>query len=75
MIMADVISFKELRQKAGYKITKLAREANISPSSIYRIEDGDRVTRELVQSTLLVINTKLNTSYTVDDIRGLNLIE
>lgn len=75
MIMADVISFKELRQKAGYKIAKLAREADISPSSIYRIEDGDRVTRELVQSTLLVINAKLNTSYTVDDIRGLNLID
>ena len=74
MIMADVFSFKDLRQKAGYKIARLAREANVSPSSIYRIEGGERVTKELVQSVLLVINAKLHTNYTADDIKGLSLI-
>lgn len=71
--MLDRITFKELRIRAGFKIAKLAREADISPSSIYRIEDGEKVTRELVQSALNVINNRLHTSYTVDDITGLNL--
>jgi|GraSoi2013_115cm_1033766.scaffolds.fasta_scaffold58475_2 DNA-binding XRE family transcriptional regulator len=71
--MPDRITFKELRVRAGFKIAKRAREADISPSSIYRIEDGEKVTRELVQSALNVINNRLRTSYTVDDITGLNL--
>lgn len=74
MIMASVNSFRDLRQKAGYKIARLAREANVLPSSIYRIEGGERVTKELVQSVLLVINTRLHTSYTADDIKGLNIV-
>ncbi len=71
--MADQVTFKELRIRAGFKIAKLAREADISPSSIYRIEEGEKVTRELVQGALNVINDKLRTSYTVEDIAGLNL--
>jgi DNA-binding XRE family transcriptional regulator len=71
--MANQITFKELRIRAGFKIARLAREADISPSSIYRIEDGEKVTRELVQAALNVINNKLRSSYTVDDIAGLNL--
>lgn len=71
--MPGQITFKELRVRAGFKIAKLAREADISPSSIYRIEDGEKVTRELVQAALNVINSRLRTSYTVDDISGLNL--
>jgi DNA-binding XRE family transcriptional regulator len=71
--MSDQITFKELRMRAGFKIAKLAREADISPSSIYRIEDGEKVTRELVQSALNVINSRLHTSYTIDDLSGLNL--
>ncbi len=59
--------------RAGFKIAKLAREADISPSSIYRIEDGEKVTRELVQSALNAINSRLHTSYIVDDLSGLNL--
>ena len=73
MIMAQQISFKEIRQRAGFKIARLAREAGVSPSSIYRIEDGDRVTRELVQSVLLVLNKKMNTNYTADDLSGVNI--
>jgi DNA-binding XRE family transcriptional regulator len=73
LAMSDQITFKELRIRAGLKIAKLARAADISPSSIYRIEDGEKVTRELVQSALNVINNRLHTSYTVDDLSGLNL--
>lgn len=71
--MANQVTFKDLRIRAGFKIARLAREAGISPSSIYRIEDGDKVTRELVQAVLNVINDRLHTSYTVDDISGLNI--
>jgi len=75
MIMADTISFEELRKRAGFKLTKLAREAGVSPSSIYRIEGGKKVSLELVQSVLLVINKKLDSNYTTNDLSGLNLID
>ena len=70
--MAETIPFEELRKRAGFKLTKLAREADISPSSIYRIEGGKKVSLELVQSVLLVINKKLDTNYTISDLSGLN---
>lgn len=72
MVMAMQISFRDLRIRAGYKIARLARDADVSPSSIYRIEDGEKVTRELVQAVLNVINDRLRAEYTVDDIEGLN---
>lgn len=75
MIMTDQVTFRELRQKAGYKIARLAREAGVSVSSIYRIEEGNRVTRELVQSALFVINKKLGTSYDADDLVGIQLLD
>lgn len=75
MIMADTISFEELRKRAGFKLTKLAREADVSPSSIYRIERGKKVSLELVQSVLLVINKKLDSNYTINDLSGLNLVD
>ena len=71
--MPESITFQELRMRAGLKIAKLAREADISPSSIYRIENGEKVTRELVQAALNVINKRLQASYTLEDLRGLNL--
>ena len=71
--MEEAISFEELRKRAGFKLTKLAREAGVSPSSIYRIEGGKKVSFELVQSVLLVINKKLDTNYTISDLSGLNL--
>ncbi len=71
--MEEAISFEELRKRAGFKLTKLAREAGVSPSSIYRIEGGKKVSFELVQSVLLVINRKLDMNYTISDLSGLNL--
>lgn len=73
IFVAPQRTFRSLRQRAGLKIAKLAREADISPSSIYRIENGEKVTRELVQAALNVINKRLQASYTLDDLRGLNL--
>ena len=69
----SVPSLKKLRIQAHYSIDQVAHAADISPSSIYRIEEGEKVTRELVQAALNVINNKLRSSYTVDDIAGLNL--
>jgi transcriptional regulator with XRE-family HTH domain len=71
--MAEAIPFEELRKRVGFKLTKLAREAGVSPSSIYRIEGGKKVSFELVQSVLLVINKKLDMNYTISDLSGLNL--
>lgn len=71
--MPENVTFQSLRMRAGLKIAKLAREADISPSSIYRIENGEKVTRELVQAALNVINKRLQTTYTIEDVRGLNL--
>jgi transcriptional regulator with XRE-family HTH domain len=71
--MAEAIPFEELRKRVGFKLTKLAREAGVSPSSIYRIEGGKKVSFELVQSALLVINKKLDTNYIISDLSGLNL--
>lgn len=69
------MTFKDLRIRAGYKIARLARDAGISPSTIYRIEEGEKVSPEIVQSALNVINDKLRTSYSVYDLQGLNLGE
>lgn len=69
------MTFKDLRIRAGYKIARLARDASISPSTIYRIEEGEKVSPEIVQSALNVINNKLRTSYSVYDLQGLNLGE
>lgn len=71
--MAGHMTFRDLRVRAGLKLARLAREADISPSSIYRIENGEKVTRELVQAALNVINDRLRSSYTIEDIEGLNL--
>jgi transcriptional regulator with XRE-family HTH domain len=73
--MTDQLTFKSLRQRGGFKIAKLAREAKVSTSSIYRVEEGERVTRELVQALLFVINQKLGTNYTADDLVGIDLID
>jgi DNA-binding XRE family transcriptional regulator len=75
MIMTAKLPFKELRIKAGFKQARLAREAGISASTLYRIENGGIVTREMVQSVLNVINNKLQSSYTIADIEGLNISE
>jgi DNA-binding XRE family transcriptional regulator len=74
MIMAEAKPrFRELRIRAGYKSARLSRESGVSPSSLYRIETGEKVTPELVQQALNVINRSLGTSYTAYDLEGVNL--
>jgi transcriptional regulator with XRE-family HTH domain len=73
MIMIDKISFRNLRQRSGFKQTKLAQEAGVSVQSIYRLEIGRSVSIELVNALLLVINRKLGTAYAVSDLDGVNL--
>lgn len=64
----SVPSMKELRMQAGYSINQVAQAAGVSSKTIYRIEDGENVSRELVQAVLNVINDRLRSSYSVDDI-------
>jgi DNA-binding XRE family transcriptional regulator len=63
-----VPSLKKLRIRAGYSINQVAQAAGVSSKTIYRIEDGENVSRELAQAVLNVINDRLITSYTVDGI-------
>jgi DNA-binding XRE family transcriptional regulator len=64
----SVPSLKKLRIQAGYSINQVAQAAGVSSKTIYRIEDGENVSRELAQAVINVINERLITSYTVDDI-------
>lgn len=64
---------KKLRIQSGYSINQIAQEAGVSSRTIYRIEDGENVSRELAQTVLNVINDRLHTSYTVDDISEPNV--
>lgn len=72
MIMVK-LTFRDVRIRAGYKLARLSRESGVSPASLYRIENGERVTPELVQQALNVLNRSLGTSYTTNDLEGLNL--
>lgn len=73
MVMAVKLTFRDLRIRAGYKLARLSRESGVSPASLYRIENGEKVTPELVQQALNVINRSLGTSYTAYDLEGVNL--
>jgi predicted transcriptional regulator len=68
----SVPSLKKLRIQAGYSINQVAQAAGVSSKTIYRIENGENVSRELAQAVLNVINDRLRTSYTVDDISESN---
>ena len=63
----SVPSLKKLRLRARYSIDQVAHAAGVSSKTIYRIENGENVSRELAQAVLNVINDRLRTSYTVDD--------
>ena len=64
----SVPSLKKLRMRARFSVEQVAHAAGVSPKTIYRMENGEKVSMELAQTVLNVINDLLRTSYSVDDL-------
>ncbi len=62
-----------LRLRAKLRQTKLAMLAGVNRDTIGRIESGGGVTAFTAQKVLDALNKELGTSYTLDQIEGLNV--
>jgi len=66
--------FKRLREEAGLTIQALASEANVSLSTIQRMEYGNmHVTRRIAYQVLNVISSKIGRRITVEEVEGLQI--
>ena len=69
-----VSSFKELREESGYTIFKLAQAADVSLSTVNRMEYGNgTVTRRIANQVLNVIGERIGRKVTLEEIEGLRL--
>jgi Helix-turn-helix. len=74
-----VATFKQLRQQAGWSVFALAKEADVSPSTINRIERNQEntVTRKTVYKILNTISNKLGrieNKITIEEVEGLDRV-
>jgi len=68
-------TIKDLRIEAGLTIHELSNIANVSTSSISRIEAGKVPVRRLVATRVLkALNQALGKSFTLDDIQ-INIVD
>ena len=59
---------RELRERTGMLATELAKEANVSIVTLYRIENGVQVGRPYLYRVLNVLSRKLGREITPEDI-------
>ncbi len=64
---------KELRERAGFTVNKLAGEADVSASTINRMERGDAVNRLTAYKVLNVLSDKLGKRFEIDEVEGLQI--
>jgi transcriptional regulator with XRE-family HTH domain len=67
-------TFKQLREKAGLTVLRLAQEADVSLSTVNRMEYGNgTVTRRIAYQVLNVISARLGRRIEIEDVEGLRL--
>ena len=66
-------TLKELREQAGLTAFALAGEANVSLSTINRMERGDSVTRVTAYKVLNVLSSRLGRRFETNDVEGLHI--
>lgn len=67
------IHIKDLRERAGMSMGELARYANVDFRTLAKAENQQRIgtlRRERVGRLLNVLNERLGTEYTIDDVEG-----
>lgn len=67
-------SIRELSQRAGLRLSELADQADLSQSSVSRMANGKPVTATTVSLALYILNQRLGTQYTPQDV-DVELIE
>jgi DNA-binding XRE family transcriptional regulator len=69
-----VPTLKELREEAGLTAFNLAAQADVSLSTINRMETGkEAVSRRIAYQVLNVLSNRLGRRITVEDVNGLNI--
>jgi len=61
------MTIKELRENQGLTVQELARKANVSHQTIYRIERGEEVSRVFVARVCRALGKS------IDEVEGLNI--
>jgi predicted transcriptional regulator len=70
----DVSTLKELRDEAGLTAFDLAVQADVSLSTINRMESGrEAVTRRIANKVLNVLSDRLGRKITVENVDGLRI--
>jgi transcriptional regulator with XRE-family HTH domain len=66
-------TLKDLREQAGLTAFDLAAQADVSLSTINRMERGDAVTRLIAYKVLNTLSNRLGRKVDIDDVEGLNI--
>ena len=66
-------TLKELREQAGLTAFDLAAQADVSLSTINRMERGDSVTRLIAYKVLNLLSSKLGRRIEIDEVEGLEV--
>ena len=72
----SMATFKELREESGLTVLKLAQEANVSLSTVNRMEygKGGKLTRRLAYQVLNVISGKIGRRVKLEEVDGLEKV-
>lgn len=69
-----VSKFKDLREQTGWSVFELAKEAQVSPSTVNRMEyNYEPVTKRMAYRVLNTIGQKIGRSITIEEIEGLRV--
>lgn len=67
-MLATKPTIKQLSERAGLRLNDLAKLANLSPASVSRMANKKPVSESTVALALYVINQRLGTDYTPQDV-------
>jgi transcriptional regulator with XRE-family HTH domain len=66
-------TLRDLREQAGLTAFVLAAQADVSLSTINRMERGDAVTRLIAYKVLNTLSNRLGRKIDIGDVEGLNV--
>ncbi len=72
----SMATFKDLREEAELTVINLAEEANVSLSTVNRMEYGigDKLSRQIAYQVLNVMSKKIGRRITVEEVEGLEKV-
>lgn len=69
----NVSTLRELREQAGLTAFDLAAQADVSLSTVNRMERGDTVTRLIAYKVLNILSARLGRRFKIEDVEGLRV--